>query len=202
MKKNAKAGWIMVVIMGLASGAMAESKWFAEGTGGFWISPDMDGFQVRQGTAPTYVETIDGQASLVGNLKAGLEFDESGYVVDVAGLGGFYGNDAISGLLFGIDSSIRYKFGEQRGAFSIGPHAGFNAYTAPVWQGSLDEAVEFDPTVGGVLGVKATVGNDSIRFVFTLDYVAAEFDVSNDKGSSPNDTLDMSGFVVQVGIQF
>ncbi len=76
-------------------------------------------------------------------------------MADIAGVGGFYVGP-VAGITLGADTSFRFKFGEKKGAFVIGPHAGLNLYAFPGWIGDFDGVVEFDGTVGGLLGLKAT----------------------------------------------
>jgi hypothetical protein len=199
MRKNGVATIVAVSVMGFVSGTLAESKFLAEGVAGLWYSPNLDGFEVMQGGGG---EVISGDGSFIGNLKAGMEIEDSSSVLDVAAVGGVYGNGALYGYLLGGDASIRYKFSEKKGAFSMGPHFGLNYYAAPEWQGTYENAVDFEQTLGLLIGVKATFGGEKLRAVITLDYAATRFAVNPKLGTANRDHLDMNGVILQAGIQF
>ncbi len=199
MKQGRVKILVAVSVIGLVSGVFAETKFLAEVTGGYWHSIDLDGFAVTQGGA---TEVLSGNGSAVDNLKLGVELYDEHSVVDFSLLGGFYGNGAYMGYQLGSDGSIRYKFRERQGAFTLGLHAGVNYYFAPSWDGLLENAVDFDGTIGGVFGIKSTYGWEKVRIVMTLDMVGASFKVTDKLGTSNRKYLDMDGFVWQVGVQF
>jgi hypothetical protein len=183
----------------MAGATQAESGTFWEFTGGLWTVPDADGFKVYDGGV--WYEEYDASIAFAANAKFGYEFDMESGIADVAGLAGWYAGP-IMGLTLGADTSYRFKFGES-GGFTIGPHAGVNYYALPTWIGDYDEYVDFDETVGGVLGIKATFGSRKVRGVLTIDYVAAKFDASPSSGGGPSSSeLDMGGFLIQGGVQF
>ena len=199
MKKMNKA--IVVAMMGLmvTGVAQAESGTFWEFTGGLWAVPEAEGFKVSDGVI--WYEEYDTAAAFAMNAKFGYEFDMESGVADVAGIAGWYAGP-VMGLTLGGDASYRFKFGE-KGGFTIGPHIGLNYYAVPTWIGSHDDYVEFDGTVGGLLGIKATFGSKKVRGVLTADFVAAKFDASAKNGGGPSESeLDMGGFLIQGGVQF
>ena len=199
MKNISKATIVILMAVATAGIAQAESGTFWEFTGGLWAVPDADGFQVH--TPGIWYEEYDSSVAFAANAKFGYAFDMESAVADVAGIAGIYAGPIV-GLTLGADTSYRFKFSE-KGGFTIGPHLGVNFYTMPTWIGDYDDYVDFDGTIGGVLGVKATFGSRKVRGVLTIDYVAAKFDASPSSGGYPSESeLDMGGFLIQGGIQF
>jgi len=199
MKRMSKAVVVAVMALMVTSVAQAESGTFWEFTGGLWAVPEADGFAVTGGGL---IEQYDAAIAFAMNAKFGYEFDMESGVADVAGLAGMYAGPVV-GLTFGGDASYRFKFGE-KGGFTIGPHVGLNLYTLPTWIGDNNDYVDFDGTVGGLLGIKATFGSRKVRGVLTADFVAAKFDAKSAGGGlGPSESeLDMGGFLIQGGVQF
>ncbi len=199
MKRMNKAAVVAVMALVVTSVAQAESGTFWEFTGGLWGIPEAKGFQVWRGSS--LYEEYDAAVAFAMNAKFGYEFDMESAVADVAGLAGWYVGPIV-GLTFGGDASYRFKLGE-KGGFTIGPHIGLNLYTVPTWIGDFDDYVDFDGTVGGLLGIKATFGSRKVRGVLTVDFVAAKFDASPKNGGGLSESeLDMGGFLIQGGVQF
>jgi len=200
MKRMNKTATVVMMALVMAGSARAESGTFWEFTGGLWAVPEADGFTVYDGGG-IWSERYDSSVAVAMNAKFGYAFDMDTAVADVAGLAGMYAGPIV-GMTLGADTSYRFKFGE-KGGFTIGPHVGVNLYTLPVWIGDYDDNVEFDGTVGGLLGIKATFGSRKVRGVLTADFVAAKFDASSKNGGGPSESeLDMGGFLIQGGIQF
>ncbi len=199
MKRMSKSVVVAVMALMMAGVVQAESGTFWEFTGGLWAVPEAEGFRVSDGGF--IHEEYDAAVAFAMNAKFGYAFDMESTIADVAGIAGWYVGP-VMGLTFGGDASYRFKFGE-KGGFTIGPHVGLNYYALPTWLGSHDDYVEFDGTVGGLLGIKATFGSRKVRGVLTADFVAAKFDASPNNGGFPLESeLDMGGFLIQGGIQF
>lgn len=164
----------------------------AEATGGVMVCPDLN-----EATSSSVGSGVAAGAAKLGWLQDSGKSTLAGYAV----VGGYANND-IDGLSLGFEMDYLFKTSDKPGAFAIGPYGGFGYYFDP--NGALGDVV-LDGTVGGYLGLKATVGGfseegaDRVRLVFLFGYQAIEFDTV---GSATSDKLDMSGMVAQLGFQF
>lgn len=196
---------IKQLVAGFVAGAVgvsvyAETKLSAEVTGGLMVSQDMDEFTVAQGGMG---EQISGTGSFVGAAKLGgrTEIDQSS--IGYFGVFGGYANSALTGVNVGAEVDYLYRTGEKPGAFAIGPYGGIGYYFSPNWTGDYGDFVEFDGTVGGYLGLKATFGNENVRAVLLFGYQFIQYDARGGNGGSvSSDELDMGGLVAQAGVQF
>lgn len=189
---------VIGVVLGLLSGAKAESGTYWEFVGGLWIAPDVEGYQVIGGG---FIEEYTAGVAFNFDAKFGYEWEMDHARADLGGTLGWYLGPVI-GIDFGGDASYRFKV-TQSGGFTIGPHVGLKYLSVPTWIGDNEAYVEFDGTVGGLLGVKMTFGSRRVKGVLTADFVAAEFDAQGKNGGIvPDSTLDMGGFLIQGGVMF
>lgn len=189
---------IISAVAALISGVKAESGTFWEFAGGLWIAPDVEGYTVTGGFL---VEEYTVPVAFNMDAKFGYKWDMDHAVGDVAGTLGWYVGPVV-GIDFGGDASYRFKVGE-KGGFTVGPHVGLKYLAVPTWIGDNESYVEFDGTMGGLLGVKMTFGSRKVKGVLTADFIAAEFDAEGKNGGFPSEsTLDMGGFIIQGGVQF
>jgi hypothetical protein len=175
---------------------VGELKPFTESTVGVWIVPDAKELAIQSGAM---VERYDGEVAFVGNIKAGLEVNNSDYVADVAAVGGFYAGP-VAGVTGGIETSFRLKVDKWN--MSVGPHLGINYYAAPTWIGDYEDKIDVDGGWGWSIGIKATVGKN-LRGVLMIDYVDLDFDANGKDGGivSPS-KLDMHGVMISGGVMF
>ncbi|WP_372807254.1 hypothetical protein [Pontiella sp.] len=175
---------------------IGELKPFVESTVGVWIVPDAEELAIRSGVME---ERYDGEVAFVGNIKGGLEVDNTDYVADLAAVGGFYAGP-VAGLNGGIETSFRIKADQWN--MTIGPHVGVHYYAMPTWIGDYDDQVDLDGDWGWSVGLKATVGK-KLRGVLTIDYVDLDFDANGKSGGAVSTSkLDMHGIMICGGILF
>lgn len=160
------------------------------------ISPDIDGFKTTNGVV---LEELDGYGSLFPTLKAGIGFGSDRHMIDLLGGVGYLWNDGFSAKTYSADAFFRFKV-DQRGIFTVGPHIGVIRFN-PEWDGP--SKIDLADETGWVVGVGFTVGSPKVAFSAALDYLSAEFDVTPQAGWTANEnTLDISGFLIQLGVQF
>ena len=168
--------------------------------GAFLFSPDADGFEVYYYNGYYYEsETIDGIGSWMPNLRAGLRINSPVVSFDFTGGGGYLVNGAVGGAFFMLDFATNFHVAK---GFSIGPHIGvIPFYDELEWFGDAD--VEIYGHTGVMGGLVMTAGGSNARFYMSLDYIQADFDVDIDNGwIVGDDTLDMSGLGLQLGVLF
>jgi hypothetical protein len=172
--------------------------------GGFLYSPDMDGFSVsRSGGGYYETQYIDGYASWMPNLRAGLRINSPAASFDITAGGGYLLNGAISGPFTLADFAVNFNSGKK---FSIGPHVGIISFGDLDWNDFdsdyfSDPDIEFSGSSGLMGGLAMTFGGATSRFYLGLDYIEAEFDVETVSSWVANRTkLDLTGFALQLGL--
>ena len=160
------------------------------------ISPDIDGFKITNGLV---IEELDGYGSLYPSLKAGVGFESKNHIIDLLGGVGYLWNDGFSAKTFSADAFFRFKV-DKRGIFTVGPHIGVIRFN-PEWDDP--SKIDLSDETGWVVGVGFTVGSPRVAFSAALDYLSADFDVIPQAGwTASENTLDISGFLIQLGVQF
>ncbi len=126
--------------------------------------------------------------SLVGDAQVGVAAFLNSQIRSV----GLFGK---LGLMMEVEKSIL-----------TGPHIGLYYFLEPEWWGDSD--VAFDDAIGYLIGWQAIMG-DKVSFVFSVDYLMAEIDVSNldtDRRTpggwtASDNKIDISGLAVQFGVR-
>ena len=127
-----------------------------------------------------------GNLSSLPNMKLGIGLRGKKTFLDFTGQ---------LGLL--VDVSLQYRYKKNVG---FGPHLGFLAFPDPEWTGDAD--IDFSDSYGFLGGFQVSIGYD-IFFVFSIDYLLAQpMDVDvTEPWQVTDDELDISGMVVQFGMQ-
>lgn len=162
------------------------------------ISPDVEEFETYYYTGSGWeYEEVDGDASWVPSLSAGVGFNTPINYIDVTFGGGSLLNSAAPTSFAFADLSVPFKLGSK---VTLGPHFRPMHFSAPEWQGDSD--VEFEDTAGWGVGAKVTAGGRRVSFCASVDYWDVEFDVDDSGTWSASDSLDYSGCAVQMGLLF
>jgi hypothetical protein len=153
---------------------------------------EIEGDGVRQSASSVY---------MMPNINAGIgmEVNEDLYLDLTVGAGVLV-NDSFRAFLVQGALSASLAFSE---SLNMGPRVGLVQFFSPEWldDDSFAEEVAFSDTTGFLLGWQVIMG-DRIRYLFSIDYIAADFDL--DTGSvSPgsDDTLELQGLAVQFGVR-
>jgi len=166
------------------------------------FSPDIDGFKVSRTSGWTYYsDTISGSGSWMPTLKAGMRIDTSILNIDVTGGVGFLVNSAFYSSMYLADLALLFKISKHA---TIGPHVSIIKFD-PKWDGSLSDSsdVKLSDETAIMPGLCFTVGGKTASFSASIDYIDASFDVTTYNGWVANDdSLDMSGFAIQLGVLF
>lgn len=171
--------------------------------GSVLFSPDADGFESYDSRNGEY-EEVDGYASWIPSIRAGLGIDTEPLYFDLtAGVGYAYGGDVYTATYYVADAAARFKLHGADGKgvlFTFGPHASV-VYFDPKWKG--DTGVELKETIGFMVGPAFTVGKKAVSFSASLDYIHLPVDVDKQSGVYTNDDeFDLSGIALQLGIIF
>ena len=162
------------------------------------ISTGLDGFKMtRPNSELGVVEREEAsQISTMPNLRVGLGGELGDFYADGTVGIGLLLNSRFRAMVYRGDVNLHYKFGRNG---MIGPHVGVFQISDPEWSGSGD--LDVDTETGYVIGAHIQIGYD-ISFVFSLDYMDSELDVSpSGAWSSNQDTLDFSGIHLQFGVR-
>ena len=99
------------------------------------------------------------------------------------------------------DLALRFKISKHA---TIGPHVSVIKFD-PKWDGSLSDGsdVKLSGETSIMPGLCFTVGGKTASFSASIDYIDTSFDVTTYNGWVANDnSLDMSGFAIQLGVLF
>jgi len=164
------------------------------------ISDDLDSFEVRRPSVEGDFAIVDAEEtsliSIVPNVKVGLgfEFDDV-YVTPSLGTGLIL-NTRFRSWMFRADLAADWRFGRTG---TIGPHIGAITLTDTDWFG--DGKVDFSSDSGFIYGGHVTIGHD-IVFVFSVDIIDVELDVTTSDGWTANDTnVDLGGLMLNFGVR-
>ena len=143
-------------------------------------------------------EKIDGYGSLLPNISLGIGFDTSRMYFDLTAGVGYLWNDIYTASMISIDAAGRFKLGR---FVTLGPHISY-VNLKPTWNGI--SSVDLEDTNGLIPGICFTVGGKKLAFSVNLDYLLnASFGIETSNGWMTNDdTLDISGFLLQLGTIF
>ena len=166
------------------------------------FSPDIDGFKVSRSSGWTYSsDTISGGGSWMPTLKAGMRIDTSALNIDVTGGVGLLVNGAFHSSIYLADLALLFKISKHA---TLGPHVSVIKFD-PKWDGSLSDSsdVKLSGETSFMPGLCFTVGGKKASFSASIDYINTSFDVTTYNGWVANDdSLDMSGFAIQLGVLF
>ena len=144
-------------------------------------------------TVPTlWVDNSSGSPyPLMYTDNAGTDFDLTAGV-------GYLWNDIYTASMISIDAAGRFKLGR---FVTLGPHISY-VNLKPTWNGI--SSVDLEDTNGLIPGICFTVGGKKLAFSVNLDYLLnASFGIETSNGWMTNDdTLDISGFLLQLGTIF
>lgn len=167
--------------------------------GGALFSPRMSGFSVSKAGLS---DSISGAASFAPLQKIGVGIETPTGSVDLTVGGGLVLNEGIYASLLAGDAAWRFKIGRTA---SLAPHIGVVGFM-PRWLGlghSKSPDVRIENGVGALPGLTFAVGR-MIGFTASADYFMMKpLTVTTANGWTANrSTLDMSGFLLQVGVVF
>lgn len=206
MKKNNMLAIMLFVLLAVPVNAMAEVNFTMDiSPVSFLISTDVDGFQVENGYMS---ETIEGTTSFMPNIKAGIGIDTGKLMhLDITGGVGYVFNGAFSTTMVCLDVAPRFKLGN---IVTLAPHIGLIKFGDLSWGDGMDatyaDSDDVKITDGGsglIYGVALTVGK-KVAFIASIDGInVEEYKVTTHNGYSANqETLDISGYAVQLGVKF
>jgi hypothetical protein len=162
----------------------------------YLISPDVDDFTTSNGVI---FEEISGVGSLYPTFKAGIGLESRTTIIDILAGVGYLWNDAFNATTISGDLFVRFKIG-QRGIFTLGPHVGIISFN-PDWDGTSEIVLQNETGWAG--GLALTVGSSRVAFSAVFDYLSADIGVEPSSGWTANkSTLDISGLLIQLGVQF
>lgn len=178
--------------------------------GGFLLSPDMDGFTVRNGSS-TYRENIDGIGSWTPTINAGIGINFELLSLDITAGPGFLWNQAFYGAFWQADLGAMFNLAN--GHFRIGPHVGIIGLGDATWEGdnnfSQDPQIDLQGNSGLKGGLAIQAGGKRAAFRANLDIVNVKYDVTTTGGWVAQDEngkrlteLDMSGVILELGAIF
>jgi len=142
----------------------------------------------------------DGRASMsqvfaMPNIAAGVGLEQNAVYLDLTGGAGIVVNDSFRSFLLQLTASGTLMMSE---SLSIGPRAGLVYFADPEWLENDD--VDFDEDLGFLLGLQIEMGND-IKYLVTVDYLAASFDASDNEGTAEDSEFDLTGLAIQFGVR-
>ena len=167
--------------------------------GGALFSPRMSGFSVSKAGL---TDSISGSASYAPLQRLGVGIETPTGSVDLTLGGGLVLNEGIYASLLAGDAAWRFKIGKTA---SLAPHIGVVGFM-PRWLGlghSESPDVHIENGVGALPGLTFAVGK-MIGFTASADYFMMKpLKVTTANGWVANrNTIDMSGFLLQVGVAF
>jgi len=166
--------------------------------GSILFSPDIDGFRVSRTSGS---DTVSGSGSWMPTLKAGMRIDNPALNIDLTGGVGFLVNGAFHSYMYLADLALLFKISKHA---TIGPHVSVIKFD-PKWDGSLSDSsdVNLSEETAFMPGLCFTVGGKTASFSASIDYINTSFDVTTYNGwVSNNDSIDLSGFAIQLGVLF
>ena len=170
--------------------------------GSILFSPDIDGFRVSRTSGSIYYsDTISGGGSWMPTLKAGMRIDNPALNIDLTGGVGLLVNGAFHSYMYLADLALRFKISKHA---TIGPHVSVIKFD-PKWDGSLSDSsdVKLSGETSIMPGLCFTVGGKTASFSASIDYIDTSFDVTTYNGwVANNDSIDLSGFAIQLGVLF
>jgi len=159
---------------------------------------DMNGnnFEVQDGGSRQSASSVYMMPNI--NAGVGLDVNESVYVDLTVGAGVLV-NDSLRSFLVQAALSGTLAFSE---SLNMGPRIGLVQFLNPEWlnDDSFAEEVTFSDSTGFLLGWQVVMG-DRIRYLFSIDYIAADFDLETGTPAGDSDTLELQGLAVQFGVR-
>lgn len=132
------------------------------------------------------------------NAGVGVNINDAVYLDATVGAGVLVNNTfraflvqaAVSGTIAVTDS------------LNLGPRVGLINFFDGQWleDQTLGDEVEFDDTTGLLVGIQMALG-DRIRYLVSVDYIAAEFDVAPTTVPVTGSSLELEGLAVQFGVR-
>jgi len=195
MKKTAI--FSIVLLLGLMpASCFAEVDFILNINPGNWlISTDADDFSVTTGWLK---EDVEGYSSWMPTMAMGIGFDTTSAYIDIVGGVGYQWNNLFTTTMYMADVAYRFKLNQ---TVTLGPHISVVFFSDPDWEGIAN--VTLDDTTGWMPGLAITAGSKKVSFSASIDYLDADFDVKTSGGWAANkNSLDISGFLLQVGVLF
>jgi hypothetical protein len=179
--------------------------------GSFLISPDIDGFTVRN-AGDTYRETLVGGGSWTPSVNAGVGINFQIMDLNITAGPGYLWNTAFHGGFWQADLSTMFKLAE--GHFRIGPHIGIVGLGNATWDsidtsgiGGSEPQIDLQGNSGLKMGLSMQAGGDRVAFMVNIDVVDIAYDISTSGGwvaqdddENPLNELDMSGGIIDLGL--
>jgi len=192
---------MMLVFMMSGNGITGETVKFVlrADPASFMISPDADGFYVRNALGR---EEVDGTTAWTPSIHAGIGFN----VGDLAeldatvGVGWYYGGEVLESSFITQRLSARFKLGK---VVTLGAQFGLIQFDDLEWNGDYAQSnVKFSDSDGYLAGLAFTAGSDKVSFSLSVEYVKLDdFDVTTTGGWTPSsNSLDLSGTLINLGV--
>lgn len=162
------------------------------------VSRETDDFEALGPNHPfNLTEKEDaGMMCTMPQFVAGAEFEQDTLSLDLLGTAGILANPRFQAPSLGAEAAGNYRW--KRNVI-VGAHLGGAYFFSPEWYGDAD--IELDETLGLLVGIQGAIGYD-VLFTFSVDYLAAKFDVTQPGEWKASDTeLDISGLLVRFGVR-
>jgi hypothetical protein len=192
---------MMLVFMMSGNGIAGETVKFVlrADPASFMVSPDVDGFYVRNALA---LEEVKGTTAWTPSIHAGIGFNLGDLAVldATVGVGWYYGGEALESSFVTERLSARFKLGK---VVTLGAQLGLIQFDDLEWDGDFAKSnVKFSDSDGYSAGLSFTAGSDRVSFSLSVEYVNLDdFDVTTTGGWTPSsNSLDLSGTLVNMGV--